>query len=334
MSTKPNPTVIGSFALGAIALAIFAVVVFGSGDLFAHHPRAVTFFTGNMQGLRIGAAVNFRGVQVGKVTDIILRADPKTMKLTIPVYMAFDLKSLDLSSPLTTQDIAHHTGLKDLIADGLHARLASQSLVTGQLNVELDLNPDEPRTLTGGDPSTVEIPASESDLTKLKTAFTQLPLDQIANSALRVLDDVDRVVSSPEVPKLLTSLAALSENANGLIAEARADLGAVTADVNDAAHSADDTLATAKTSLTEMGTALTTVNQLMTTEIAEAVKTALVALVKAEKLMGAADGIVSVTSPQRADIDQTLRNLATTTRALRLFSEELERKPNAIVLGK
>ena len=51
MSTKPNPTVIGSFALGAIALAIFAVVVFGSGDLFAHHPRAVTFFTGNMQGL-------------------------------------------------------------------------------------------------------------------------------------------------------------------------------------------------------------------------------------------------------------------------------------------
>ena len=334
MSKKANPTVIGSFALGAIALVIFAVVVFGSGDLFAHHPRAVAFFTGNMQGLRIGAAVNFRGVQVGKVTNIILRVDPQTMKPLIPVYMAFDLKSLDLTSPLTAQDIAHQTGLRALIADGLHARLASESLVTGQLNVELDLNPDEPRTLTGGDPSTVEIPATESDLTKLKTALTQLPLDQIANSALRVLDEADRVLSSPEIPKLLTSLTAMSENANGLITEARADLNSITADVKDAAHSADDTLTTAKTALTEMGSALTTVNQLMKTEITEAVRTAVVAVVKAEKLMSAADGIVAVNSPQRADLDQTLRNLDTATRALRVFAEELERKPNAIVLGK
>jgi paraquat-inducible protein B len=51
-------------------------------------------------------------------------------------------------------------------------------------------------------------------------------------------------------------------------------------------------------------------------------------------LLANSDSVVAPNSPQRYDLDQTLRNLTATTRALRVFAEGLERRPNSIVVGK
>jgi paraquat-inducible protein B len=47
-----------------------------------------------------------------------------------------------------------------------------------------------------------------------------------------------------------------------------------------------------------------------------------------------ADNLIGPNSPQRYDIDQTLRSLSAASRALRLFADNLERRPNAIIMGK
>src|SRR5215469_9972353 len=175
MSRKANPAVVGGFVLGAIALTVAAVAAFGGGKFFTHRERAVAFFEGDIQGLAVGSAVNLRGVQVGAVTDIALRLDVKTMHPVIAVYMEFDRNRIHFDRAVSATEMAEHEPLRTAIANGLHASLATQSLVTGQLVVELDLEPDKPTRLLGADPSTVEIPTSPSDFDKLKNTITQLP---------------------------------------------------------------------------------------------------------------------------------------------------------------
>jgi paraquat-inducible protein B len=334
VSRKANPTVIGGFVLGAIALVVVALAVFGSGKFFVQRPRAVAFFQGNIQGLAVGSAVNLRGVQVGAVTDIQLRLDVQTMQPVIPVYMEFDLGRLQFNRGMSAAEVAEHQPLNTAISNGLHARLATQSLVTGQLVVELDLDPDEPRRLIGADPSTVEIPTSQSDLDKLKNALTQLPLDKIATAALQLLQDADRVAASEDIPKLLRSFVAAGDNLDVLITAARDDLSSLVEDVHDTTRASREALARAQDAMAELRNTLTTANRLLATDFREVLRDAVGALQSAEKTLADANSIIAVNSPQRYDLDQALRNLTAATRSLRVFAEDLERRPNAIIVGK
>jgi paraquat-inducible protein B len=331
---KANPTVIGAFVLGAIALLVVALATFGSGKLLSRHPRAVAFFEGNISGLSAGSAVNLRGVQVGTVSNIQIRLDLKNMRPVIPVYIELDPSRFHFESQISAEELAEQQPLKDAIAHGLHARLATQSLVTGQLVVELDLDPDEPRQLTGADPTTVEIPTSVSDLDKLKNALTQLPLDKLATSGLQLLQDADKLVTSEDVPRLLRSLVSTSDGLDRLISDARRDLPSIVSDLRDTMKTGRDTLDGAQSAVAELRTAFKTANQLLATDVREAVRVATGALQKSDAVLSNMNGMISVNSSERYDIDQALRNLTATTRSLRIFAEDLERRPNSVIVGK
>ena len=76
MSEKPHTVAIGAFIVGALLIAIVAVIfVLGSG--FGQADKIVMVFNGSVKGLNIGAPLALRGVQVGQVTaiDVILYAD-------------------------------------------------------------------------------------------------------------------------------------------------------------------------------------------------------------------------------------------------------------------
>ena len=73
---KTTPTVIGVFVIGALALAVAAVLFFGSGLFHDKRLRAVSFFNGSVAGLRVGAPVTFRGVPVGEVKSLGVRVMP------------------------------------------------------------------------------------------------------------------------------------------------------------------------------------------------------------------------------------------------------------------
>ena len=53
-----------------------SLVLLGSGTLFTHQHKYLCFFTGNLKGLSVGAAVTFRGVPVGSVAEILIRLPP------------------------------------------------------------------------------------------------------------------------------------------------------------------------------------------------------------------------------------------------------------------
>jgi len=52
---------IGGFVLGAVALIIIAILVFGSGRLFRQTRDFVLYFDNSVNGLSVGAPLKFKG---------------------------------------------------------------------------------------------------------------------------------------------------------------------------------------------------------------------------------------------------------------------------------
>ena len=94
MNKRMSPAVIGAFVLGAVALIVIAIVVFGSGRLFRQTRNFVLYFDNSVNGLRIGAPVKIKGVEIGSVKDIRILVGQGTAGDKIPVVIEIDLKKL------------------------------------------------------------------------------------------------------------------------------------------------------------------------------------------------------------------------------------------------
>jgi paraquat-inducible protein B len=128
MSKPIGKPIIGAFVVGAVVLAVAGLIVLGGGEFLKKKYMRVMYFDGSVKGLKVGAPVTFRGVEVGTVTQISLRANPKDLTIRIPVIVEIDPASIETT---TGGPFVDH--IPDLIKRGLRAQLDLQSLVTGQL---------------------------------------------------------------------------------------------------------------------------------------------------------------------------------------------------------
>src|SRR5690242_10788329 len=76
MARRVSSAAIGGFVLASLGLAAVAALVLGSGKLLQKPHEYICLFEGNLNGLKIGAAVKVRGVQIGTVKEISLRLHP------------------------------------------------------------------------------------------------------------------------------------------------------------------------------------------------------------------------------------------------------------------
>ncbi len=129
MGKKVSPTLIGAFVIGAVALAVLGVFVFGSGQFFKKTRPYVMYFPGSVNGLSVGSPVKFRGVQLGQVTNIELVFDAAAQDQAprIPVYAELDPKKIIVEG--TTMKMSDPRMLQAFFDKGLRAQLQSQSLV-------------------------------------------------------------------------------------------------------------------------------------------------------------------------------------------------------------
>ncbi|MGE5505152.1 MAG: MlaD family protein [Actinomycetota bacterium] len=294
-----GPVVVGAFVVGALVLAAVAVYLFAGLGVLRAHATWVSYFEGSVGGLAVGAPVTFRGVPVGSVTDIGIDVDPATLAVRVPVRFVVEARRAGW--------LGRETDPARLVARGLRARLALQSLVTGQTMVELDFLPDTPARLVGGG-MVPEVPALPSQSEQIEQALARLPLDRLAEQVGHMVGAVDALLSSPELGRSLASLSAtlstLQTELPPLLAEARATLAETR-----------QTLVVARGGIgrgsRELGRTLAD---------ADAV------LVQMQGLVGAGAG-------PRQDLEQALRNFSEASVSLRGLSRELERNPNALLLG-
>ena len=142
MKRKASATLIGTFVVAGIALIATAIIALAGNNLFTPKERTVMYFSGSVYGLQVGAPVVFRGVRVGSVESIQVSYDRNTDAFSIPVVAVLDsdaVRGLDGKQADAGSD--PELALPALVKRGLNAQLSMQSLLTGQLYVDLDLRP-------------------------------------------------------------------------------------------------------------------------------------------------------------------------------------------------
>jgi paraquat-inducible protein B len=195
-----------------VILAIAGVMILGSGRLFTESIKCVMYFEGAIQGLYVGAPVNFRGVKVGSVTSIKMQFNRQNFAIRIPVIVEFPKGAGGAMEMLNADPRTPTDALAALIEHGLRAQLQTDSLVTGQLFIQLDLPPATspeavPREATV-DPATrlLEIPTVPTTLQEVSNTIRQvldklaeLPLEEMLRSFEGTLLGINRLVNAPEV---------------------------------------------------------------------------------------------------------------------------------------
>src|SRR5258708_39351562 len=101
MCKRFSPSAMGAFVVGSFAVLVAAIVVVGSGRMFQKPVRFVCFFQGDVNGLKVGAPVKFRGVQIGAVSTIRILLEPGQGRLRagatgfrLPIFIDVDKSQL------------------------------------------------------------------------------------------------------------------------------------------------------------------------------------------------------------------------------------------------
>ncbi len=295
MSKQANRPLIGAFVLGALALVLGGVILFGSGKFFRKVYKDVMFFEGSVKGLQIGAPVMFRGVQIGHVTNVVLQVNLKDLTAFIPVYIEiYPQKMVMIGGQKIEQQ-----NLPALIEKGLRAQLQLRSLVTGQLLVDLDFYPNMPIRLVGLEKEYPEIPTIPSDVEQLKKSIEELPIKEIADRLNKTLAGINRLVNSPDLRASIRSLDQSLKDADALVNNLNTKIGPqITSSIKETLSAAQDTL----------------------NETSNAVKNI--------------NAIAAKNVNLGYEIGRTLDQIAELSRSLRVLTDYLERHPESLLRGK
>ena len=329
MSSKTSPALIGAFVLGARGVLIIAVIAFGSGRLFRQSKEFVIYFDNSVNGLRVGAPVKFKGVEIGSVKDIRLQLEKNAQVTKIPVIIEIDLDKLISRGASGT--IAEDAGAfhQAIVARGLRAQLLMESLVTGLLYVGLDLFPDTPIRLvqqTGGSYKYPEIPttpttleAAQDAVTRIINKLEELDFKGLTKSLTETVDGVNQLVNSPDLKASLRSLHQTMPKVDEALISMRKLATSVEGNVTGLTTNLEQTSDATREAMQQAAVAL---------------KQTDAALKAAEAVMTNVNGVMDPESPTFYEFRRSMREVSAAARTLRLLSSYIERNPRALIFGR
>ncbi len=216
MGQKPNFFKIGLFViLGTLVLSI-AIIIFGAGKFFEKKYIIETYFDQSVQGLEVGAALKFQGVQVGNISEIgfVFQDYDTDYQYVLVRAEVYPSRSGHGNRPLFVDDDDRQRGLEKMIDNGLRLQLASQG-VTGIafLNaVYLDPNLYPPlnidwhpkNTYIPSAPGTIEQIAQT--IKKLSKTIESINFKQISDDIEELMATLNMAVQKADIPQLSKDL--------------------------------------------------------------------------------------------------------------------------------
>lgn len=328
MSKKANPTMIGTFVVGAVALIIAGLLVYGSGRFFRERTKYVLYFEGSVKGLKVGAPVDFRGVKIGTVTDIQVRFDRRDMSFRIPVFIELEPNRVtEVCCDEETRKIVRETQpariVEALVAQGLRAKVELESLVTGLLFVQFDFYPDTTVNLVGDEQDIIELPTIQSSLQQISKTIEKLPIETLVNKTMNAIEGIEKVVNSPEFADTIGSLNLALKELQKLAAnlDSRVEPLAVGIDetLNDVRTLTKDIDAHSGSLLSSMG---------------KTSRSAQKTIEQAQKTLMSIDAMAAEQSPLRYELENTLAEVSAAARSFRQMVDYLKRHPESLLYGK
>lgn len=211
-------------------------------------------FEDNVSGLASGAAVEWRGVNIGQVVNVTGLVDRERFgdaRVRLLAIVEIRPARLGLTGDLSEEDAL--TYLNDQVVDGLRARLVSASILTGGLKVELiSLEAASPTEIDrDADPFPV-FPTTQSEISDVTATaegvfgrINALPIEELLDSAIGFLDNATAFVTSEDFRETPGELRGLLSDARGIVGSdevqalpadlqgAMADIRAATGDLRD-----------------------------------------------------------------------------------------------------
>jgi paraquat-inducible protein B len=267
-------------------------------NAFTKRLRFVMYFDGSVRGLNPGAPVEFRGIRIGEVVDVRLEIDTTQESFLIPVTVEIEPERLvdrDPDAAVPGEEL-----LRQLVDRGLRGRLATGSLLTGQLFVELNIYPDAPLNLHAGSdagvpelptiPNTVE--ALTATLENVVARIDRVKIDEIAAALQGTLEGAEALANSPDLAAALASLGPAMSSLRGILG-----------DVDDS--NLDTTMGAARDVAVSLEETVRLVNQAL-----------------------------QPSAPLQYNVIQMTGELEETARAIRALVEQLERQPQSVIFGR
>jgi ABC-type transporter Mla subunit MlaD len=319
---------VGIMMLVGIGLLLGFVLFLTQNRLSGSDVVMETYIRESVQGLEVGSPVRYRGVSVGRVTEIGLASAEYRRPEGEPFAGAFQLVVVRFAVNLRRAgDIP---SLDDAVNLGLRARLSSQG-ITGVSYIELDFvdaDRGERRHVPWA-PRFPWIPAVPSTLTQVQSA---------AETLMRQLQDVDFATLFGTITSLATELrdqvkaaelARVVNEATELLADFRriardADIPGVLGEIRSTTLSVRETVQSAevRSALTSLAAAAQDLRR--TAARLPGTVTQVEAGVRSAR---------RTTGDLQADLAPVLRDLRATTANLRETTEALRRSPSQAILG-
>lgn len=331
VKTKVRPAIVGAFVIGAFALGTLALLSFGGFSFFEKPQRFVTYFDESTHGLDLGSAVKLRGVRVGRVVSLSIRYDVDKPRNQSVVAVVCEL-SKDIVTDIHGQyvDVSSRAELEKLVQRGLRAKLEVAGLATGLLFVQLDFpGPDEIADETNGTHERyVVVPSVRSAISEFQTGLSKVlanlqrvdmeglakDISAMATTTRKQIEGVDLRGVAEQWKKTGAQFEAFAtnpefkrtfENLNAGIADVRAMVAKLEAQIEPASREFTSTLAEAKKTM-------------------EAFSTTAVA---ARTFLSRHDGLAD-------DVGAALGHLNEAADAVKRLADFLERNPNALITGR
>ena len=305
METRAHHVIIGAFAIGVFAAALFFVLWLSKSSIDRQFDLYDIVFNEAVTGLSRGGLVQYNGIKVGEVTALSLaKDDPRKVVARI---------SVDANTPIKL-DTRAKLGLMG---------------VTGVAFIQLSGgSPTSPPLKPTRENPVPQIPSEESALSKLLASGSD-----IVTSANDLLVRANEVLSQENVDRISTTLQNL-QNVTGTVSEQREDLGVALKQLAGATGDLKHTLVT-------LDSMATTTNDLMKNNARAVLDATQKALDSVDKVALSTNGLID---DNRAAIsqfsDQGLRQLGPaivelreTLRSLRSLSDRLGAS-NSVLLGR
>jgi paraquat-inducible protein B len=317
MGKQISPTMVGVFVLGAIGLAVLTIVLFGSGRFFTGKRPYILYFDRDVNGLRVGAPVKFRGVDIGAVTAIQLSLSglerPSNTPPNVKIPVVIEIDSRKIESHKAEDDLSDPAVMEHAIELGLRGQLNMQSFVTGLLYVDLDMHPGTPvRVVMGSQAPYEEIPT-------LPTA-----LEEAQATAAKVIQELDKA----DLPGLIRSFTQTAKTINAFVQSP--ELQSSVRALGDAAKTMDQTTRNFQNLIKQLNAQVMPLGQ----SIKQSADTATLALKQVNTTLVHLQQTIEPQSPLNYQLRETLQDVSAAASAVHELADYLERNPSAVVRGR
>ena len=323
MSIRANPTAIGLFMIGAVILAVIGVATLASTTWFDNRSTFISYFEESVNGLEVGAPVKFQGVPVGSVTDILIQIELRDKTFQVPVQYEVDLNRLT-SQAGTFVNLNDEAVLRQQIRDGLRAQLQMESIVTGQLYVELSYRIDaDPPELEDRPTAFPEIPTTRSLLAAFGTEA-----GSVVSDVLKILFRVNEMLESIQMEEINTSVVA-SALAVERLADSR-EIRAAFGEVPGMSSQFNKTMAQMQVLAEQLGNRIEPLQMHMDSTNTEVVLT----LQTMRQTLEEMQGFLTTDSGIGYQMEGAFASMKDAADAMRLLTLSLERNPDMLLRGK